>query len=214
MNKLLLALVVFVSAVSVQAAGLMRITEYMYNGTATGGVGEFVEFTNIGDAAVDMTGWSFDDSSRLAGSQSLSAFGVVQPSQSVILTDATAPDFKTQWGLINTVVIGGNANNLGRADEINLYDGSNTLIDRLTYDDQTLGSPRTNKVSAWTALANLASNDSTKWQLSVAGDAQHSYTSTLGDLGNPGTYVVPEPVTAMLLTLGGMVCAARRRARA
>lgn len=34
-------------------------------------------------------------------------------------------------------------NNLGRADEINLYDGAGQLVGRLTYDDQTIGGPRT-----------------------------------------------------------------------
>ena len=33
--------------------------------------GEFIELMNIGNTPIDMTGWSFDDSSRTAGSFSI-----------------------------------------------------------------------------------------------------------------------------------------------
>ena len=46
--------------------GVMRITEFMYSGTN----GEFVEFTNVGNAALDLSGWSFDDDSRTPGNDS------------------------------------------------------------------------------------------------------------------------------------------------
>jgi hypothetical protein len=47
---------------------------------------------------------------------------VVAPGQSVILTDETASDFATIWELSDVKIIGGNTANLGRNDEINLYD--------------------------------------------------------------------------------------------
>lgn len=59
----------------------IQITEYSYQSAN----GEFVEFTNTGNSAVNMTGWSFDDNSRIAGSFSLSGFGVVKPGESVII---------------------------------------------------------------------------------------------------------------------------------
>ena len=43
------------------ATPVVAITEWMYNGD------EFVEFTNLSSAPVDMAGWSFDDNSRIAG---------------------------------------------------------------------------------------------------------------------------------------------------
>ncbi len=114
----------------------MRITEWMYSG----GDGEFVEFTNVGSTAIDMAGWSFDDDSENPGTVDLSGFGAVMPGKSVILTDADAAAFDSAWGLSGSVgIIGGNGTNLGRADEINLYDSSDNLVDRLTYDDQSLG---------------------------------------------------------------------------
>ena len=46
-----------------RADAAIRITEWMYSGDD----GEFIEFTNTGAAAVDLTGWSFSDSARTPG---------------------------------------------------------------------------------------------------------------------------------------------------
>ncbi|MEP7043099.1 MAG: DUF3616 domain-containing protein [Dokdonella sp.] len=166
------------------AAAQMRITEYMYGGAN----GEFVEFTNVGSAAVDMTGWSFDDSSRIPGSQDLSVYGTVAPGESVIFTETNADTFRTAWSLCAAVkVIGGNTNNLGRDDEINLYDASGQQVDRLTYgDDTALGGVRTNGFSGWVNAAGLGNNIATDWTLSIVGDAEGSYASSGGDIGSPG----------------------------
>ena len=172
---------------AITVAGAMRITEFMYNGAGTG-AGEFVEFTNIGGTAVDMTGWSFDDNSRTAGSENLSGFGTVQPGESVIFTELTVSDFRTKWNLCPTIkIVGGSTNGLGREDEINLYDASNTLIDRLTYGDQTYsaGSIRTTAKSGWVSLAGLGANDITKWTLSSNGDSEGSYVTTTTEIGSP-----------------------------
>ncbi|MHA4807422.1 lamin tail domain-containing protein [Flavitalea flava] len=163
----------------------IRITEYMYSGAN----GEFVEFTNVGNSPVDMTGWSFDDATRNLGVHYLTAFGVVQPGESVIVTETTPVSaFRAAWGLCAGVKItGGYTNdNLGRADEINLYDSTNTLVDRLTYNDQTLGGPRTQNKSAWVSAAGLGANTPAQWTLSAAGDAEGSFVSSGGDIGSPG----------------------------
>lgn len=192
------------------ALGVMRITEWMYNGD------EFIEFTNVGDASVDMTGWSFDDNSRAAGSVSLSAFGLVAVGESVILSEFDAVTFRANWGLAPSVdVIGSNTNNLGRADELNLYDGSSALVDRLTYDDATIGGPRTQNLSANIALANLGLNLANLAVASVNGDAYGSYLSAppAGFPANPGQYLpIPEPTTVTLMGLGllGLTGASRR----
>ncbi|MEO8458967.1 MAG: lamin tail domain-containing protein [Dokdonella sp.] len=172
------------SACALPAAAQMRITEYMYTGVGP----EFVEFTNVGAAAVDMTGWSFDDNHRLPGAINLTTFGTVAAGESVILTDAsTAAAFRTAWTLCDAVkVIAGNTEGLGRADEINLYDAQQQLVDRLTYDDQTLGGPRTNGFSAWVSAAGIGMNMPQQWTLSAAMDGEGSYASASGDIGSPG----------------------------
>lgn len=174
--------------IDIEIKGAIRITEYMYNGKGKGNIGEFVEFTNVGGTPVNMTGWSFDDKTRMPGSQSLSAFGIVQPGQSVIFTDNTDTTFRTDWNLCVPIkIIGGNTNNLARADEINLYDAANQLVDRLTYDDQIFtGSIRTNKISGWVIPSGLGTNTPINWVLSAANDSEGSTVSSAGDIGSPG----------------------------
>ncbi|HTI92476.1 MAG TPA: DUF3616 domain-containing protein [Puia sp.] len=163
---------------------LMRITEYMYGGAN----GEFIEFTNVGASAIDMTGWSFSDNGETPGAVSLTAFGIVKPGESVILTETAAGTFRTDWALCNgQKIIGGNTTNLGRADEINLYDQNELLVDRLTYDDQTLGGVRANNASAWVSPAALGKNISSAWTLSTVGDGEGSVRSVGNDIGSPGT---------------------------
>jgi len=177
-------------------AGLgMVITEYMYTGPG----GEFIEFTNVSDQPIDMTGWKFDDSSAGRGAIApfdLSAFGVVAPGESVVLTEADAEEFRAAWSLdASTRIVGDlaaeNGNNLGRNDEINIYDADENLVDRLTYGDQDFpGSVRTQGASGWT-IEGIGQNDALAWILSAVGDGQASYLSTGGDIGSPGIFIVP-----------------------
>ncbi|HVD99500.1 MAG TPA: lamin tail domain-containing protein [Cytophagaceae bacterium] len=172
-------------AMNISIAGAIRITEFMYKGGGTGGLGEFVELTNVGGTAVDMTSWSFDDNSETPGSMGLGAFGTVQPGESVIFTEIDAATFRSNWHLCSGIkVIGNNTQGLGNGDEINIYDASNTLVDRLTYPGT--GAIITSSVSAWVSLAGLGANDISKWTLSVVGDGEQSGTSTLGEKGSPG----------------------------
>jgi predicted extracellular nuclease len=215
MKKLFLVTAAMLLASPTWAAVL--ISEWAYSGAN----GEFVEFTNYGPGAVDFTGWSFDDDSRTPGSTDLSAFGVVAAGEAVILTDVAEADFRTAWGLDAAVkIIGGNLVNLGRNDEINLFNGPDAtlnLADRLTFGDQNIaGTIRTQNVSGnpGTAAA-LGANNVAQWVLSASGDSFGSHTSVGGDIGNPGTApfytAIPEPATAALIGLMMMGFAVRRR---
>jgi hypothetical protein len=173
-----------------------------------------------GSSAVDFTGWSYDDESRLVGGFDLSGFGLVGAGESVVITEIEAPTFRLDWSLAAGVkVLGGFTNNIGRADELNLFDGTGSLVDRLAYGDATIGGPRTQNVSgrAITAAA-LGANDAKQWMLSSVGDTEGSYKSLSDAVGSPGVTAfaaaVPEPETyAMLLAgLGLIGFVARRRA--
>lgn len=171
--------------------GGMRFTEYMYSGAG----GEFVEMTNFSDSTVDMTGYSFDDDRAIAGNFSLSAFGTVQPGESVIVCESAAETFRTAWGISPSVKIIGNlgntagGNNLARNDELNLFASGGAVVDRLTYGDQTFtGTLRAQNASGQPTHASIGQNDVTLWQKSVLADLFGSWRSTGNDLGTPGYY--------------------------
>ncbi|MEK6675037.1 MAG: IPTL-CTERM sorting domain-containing protein [Planctomycetota bacterium] len=162
------------------------ITEYMHAGTGA----EYIEFTNVGIAAVDMTGWSFDDSSNIPGTVDLSAFGIVNPGESVILTTDTAANFNTTWSLSGVDVIGGNTEILDLNDQINLYNQVNNLVERLTYGTTNFpGSIEASGASGWPCMEAIGADMIYDWALSFVADAQNSYTSGSGDVGNPGTFL-------------------------
>jgi len=180
----------------------MRITEYMYKGTG----GEFVELTNIGLSAINLSGWSYDDDSRIPGIFSLTGFGLVQSGESVVFTESSASTFRSDWALPATVkILGGVTNNIGSSDEINIYDASNTLVDRLTYSSSILS---TNGVSGNPgSAAVIGANAISDWVYSAPGDVFGSYASMSGngDVGNPGSFAaVPEPAN-MILFVGPLM---------
>lgn len=203
--------VVGIVVVLAQAAlGDMVISEWMYSGAN----GEFVEFTNTGPGPVDMTNWSYSDTDAEPGDVSfLDVFGLVQPGESVILTESDPATFRTAWGLAESVKVSGpnTDSNLGRNDMINLYDAGGNLIDQLSFGDQTYpGTPRTQNRSC-----NIPATDfgytvaQTTWVIAGWGDEYGSWTSAGYDVGSPGIAVLPEPATLALFMLCGL--AARRR---
>jgi predicted extracellular nuclease len=204
------ALLAATLVVSGAANASIQITEWMYSGYGP----EFIEFTNVGPTPIDLTGWSYDDDSRIPGTVSLSAYGVVAPGESVILTEGTETVFRTQWGLAPTVkIIGNNTANIGRADEINIFDATNSLVDRLAYNDQAGQGPRTQYKSCNIPASGYGFQVAqSSWVLASVGDAYGSWMSTTGDIGSPGM-VIPEPGALFGLGLGlvGMAGYIRRR---
>jgi LPXTG-motif cell wall-anchored protein len=187
------ALAVALPAAAQAAAPDVKITEWMYNPATSSG--EFFEFTNLSSAPVSLAGWSFSDSARSPGAVPLASLGTLAAGQSAIVTESADTTFRTEWGLgAGVKILAGNAVNLGRSDEINLFDGPDAtanLVDRLTYNDAGTGTvkgPRTAGTSGVpTTAAALGANDATQWQLSAVGDSEASWASTGGDIGSPGT---------------------------
>jgi len=175
----------------------MQLTEWMYAGNH----GEFVEFTNRSLQPIDMSNWVLKDDQLALPGLNLSAFGLVQPGESVVVTEAVATAFKAAWNLpenakvigeLGSVGVGGA--NYGRSDQVNLFDSAGALVDRLSYGDQTFpGSIRTQNISGQAPCSALGQNTVQDWVLSVVGDVYGSAQSeptgaNLRDLGSPGRY--------------------------
>ncbi len=166
----------------------IKITEYMYSGAD----GEFFELTNMSASPLDLSGWSMDDQSGDPGTFDLSAAGIIAPGQSILVTDNDPVTFAGAWGLAGATVLGPNqVSNLGRNDQINIFDASGQLVDQLTYGDQQFpGSPRAKNFSAQACLEALGADDPFQWNLAVDGDIFGATTSAGGDVGSPGLHVL------------------------
>jgi hypothetical protein len=188
----------------------IKITEWMYKSAdvANDGIGEFVEISNVGSTAVDLTGWSEDDSTGHPGVHSMSAFGVIAGGESVIMTEISVAAFRTEWNLDPSVKVisYGSKDNLGSSDAINIYNASNQLIDSLTYG--SVGPTTSGTSGRPGSAAALGANNSALWVRSTIGDADNSYMSASGSVGSPGfsalaIAAVPEP-SGVALVLAGM----------
>jgi hypothetical protein len=211
MKRVFTILAVAVTALAAgRAHAAIQITEWMYSGIP----GEYIEFTNTGATPVDLTGWSFTDSIRTIGQVPLAPLGTVAAGESFIITESPAATFRTAWELAPSVkVLGDNIVNLGRSDEINIYNGT-TLSDRLTFDDQGIvGSIRTqNKGGVPSSPAALGAQNVLLWQLAAVGDGFGSKATADGNIGNPGMFTqVPEPASLALAGLGAVAIATLRR---
>jgi hypothetical protein len=184
-----------------QARGAVRITEFMVSGS------EFVELTNVGPAAVDMTNWSYDDSTRVPGTVFFGTrIGAVGGNESIILTFESEAGLRAKWTLPSGVRVfdmfksSGTELNLG-GDEINIFDSSSALADRLTFPGGGTFTG-TSGMSGNIPLSALGTNQNSQTVASALGDAFGSYGSTpAGFPGNPGIYTpVPEPTTLAVAT--------------
>ncbi len=176
----------------------VQITEYLYSGNH----GEFVELTNRSATPIDLTGWSLKDDQVNLDGFSLTPAGLLQPGESVIITEAVEAAFRAAWNLPANIkiigqlgAIGVGGQNYGRSDQINVYDSGGALVDRLTYGDQTIpGSIRAQNISGQAPCSALGQNTIASWVLSAVGDVYGSVQSNptptnLRDIGSPGLFV-------------------------
>ncbi len=178
----------------------IQITEVAYGGLASGihayagdsGDGEYLELTNVGDAAQDMTGW-YDDVAQgtsAANRLDLSGFGTVQPGESVIITDLSAADFRTEWGLRSSVKV--ITDKQGVTPAVTMNGGPDTIAignasgvaDTLSY---VAGDLSAKGVAAFVNAGQLAATSLTSgWtKTALVGDSEGSWTSVSGAVGSP-----------------------------
>ncbi len=111
---------------------------------------DWFEVTNVGGAAVDMTGWKMDDNSNsFALSVPIVGIGSVAPGQSVILiegTSTTATSFVATWfggsppaGFVIGSYSGSGVGLGASGDAVNLFNPSGALITGVQFGAATTG---------------------------------------------------------------------------
>ncbi|RYD20530.1 MAG: lamin tail domain-containing protein [Verrucomicrobiaceae bacterium] len=180
------------------------ITEVMY----TGLFGEFIEVTNTASALVDLDGWRFDDNSAdfATATELFDTTTELGLNETIVITEVSAAVFTQAWftdaghatpgGLV--AIFENNSNNLGRNDEVNIYNDGGTPVDKLTFNDQAATGtnprgPRTEEFSAVPGVSTvLGDNIFKNWVLSAVGTGNAwkagAAAPVPGSVGSPGQY--------------------------
>ncbi len=176
-------------------------------------VADWFELTNDGSAAVDITGWTFDDSSNaFASSVALTGLTQIAAGQSVVFVEGdatTTTNFITAWfgnNVPSDFAIGSySGSGIGLSsggDAVNIFNSAGTVIANVSFNAATLGVTFDNRAKINNGLVNALS------VLNVGG-AFNSLSG--GELGSPGRIAaVPEP-SGLIVCLGCLPLLVRRR---
>lgn len=205
-------------AIQSQASAAIVISEVHPSGSGNSTYqADWIELTNTGAAAVDITGWRIDDSSdTFATAFPLRGVTSILPGQSVVFTEGNASGstdatihaaFQTAWfgGSIPAgFAIGGyGGSGLGLStggDGVSIFDSIGTPIASVTFGAST-------DAITFDNAAGLSGPISALSAVGVNG-AFNSLTGN--EIGSPG--LVPEPATIGLLGLGCLALIRRRQA--
>jgi len=183
------------------AATNIQITEIAYGGkvgsSATGGDGEYVELTNEGTVAQDLTGWTYDTGATTpAAGTGIPLSGTLAAGASLIVTDVTADEFRAEWGLKPSVqVVSNNKTHTldGGPNGAYVFDASGSVADQVTYASGAF--PNKKGEAKYPTTATSAPDLSSGWADETVDGAQGSWTSANGAVGSPGasTYGTSTP---------------------
>jgi Lamin Tail Domain len=206
------------ASIASSASANLRITEVM---SSSNGLGlptpDWIEVTNYGASAVDLTGWRIDDGSfSFAVSAALNGIASIGAGESVIFIESAAgagiAGFRTHWGGLSGVQVGYySGSGLGFSsggDGACLFDSGGAILSQVSFGVATSGS---SFFYGWDAAGVL--DPSYTAVVSTVGTLGTQVTvASTGDTASAGTAlsVVPAPGALALLALGGM---ARRRRR-
>src|SRR5215831_17393898 len=116
-----------VVAAPAHGAALIRISEWPHVGD------ELVDLTQVGAPPQDGTRWSVGDATEVRGPGSASTLA---PHMSARIGERSGELFRAAWDLsVNLAILAENAQNPGRAGEIDRYDASTALAERVTHGD-------------------------------------------------------------------------------
>ena len=188
------------------ATAQIKITEAMSN-SGTGGTNDWIELTNYGSTAVDITGWKMDDSSyAFANAVGLVGVTSIPAGKSVIFLETDAPDtdipaFKTFWGSSLDNVSVGSYPSSGKSvglssggDGVIIFDALGVEINRVAVPSATssLGKSFYWSCKADGSVVDVAVISSVG---TITGTISNQITVTsanvvLGNIGSPGTAIV------------------------
>lgn len=182
----------------------LLITEILSNesGSAPAGAEDYWELTNLGSSSVDLSGYKWTDSSG-ADIVTIPNGISIAAGESIIFTAALAVDFRTWWGITESVqVISAQtpAPGLGSSDGVKLLDPADTQVLFLSY--AAAGFKQPNGTDSAGGHAGISAGGSLAYQSLVwdpaSGSEDPRYTfatgTTLGtfvaaigaDIGSPG----------------------------
>ena len=200
----------------------LRITEAM-SSSGMGGTADWWEVTNYGSSAVDITGWTFDDSTFASGtSVALNGVTSINAGESVAFLETTTLDsgtvatlissFRTFWGgSAASAQIGYYAGSgvsfSSNGDGIVMFSGTGAeTTPRVSFGAATTGSTF---YYAYDAAGDPTTSPNTNAVVSTVGtlNGQSTFASATTvpqNIGSPGTAVaaVPEPSSVALLAIG------------
>lgn len=220
MKKSLLGSIALLTLVVVPAHAAITITEVAPWASGNSPVAaDWFELTNTGASAINIAGWSVDDSSATAGIAPLTGVTSIAAGQSVIFIEgngsANATFITTWFGA--TAPAGftiGNYSGSGiglstSGDGVNIFNAANAL-------QASVGFGAADSTSPFQTFDNAAGLTGTISQLSAVGVNGAFLSATGNEIGSPGAIAaVPEPanVAMMLAGLGLIGVAVRKRQR-
>ncbi len=190
----------------IAAATSVVISEIMYNPASdetAPGVGEWMEIVNTGSAAVDISGWLFDDEDAT----NWSAFPngtILNPYQAAVVFDidfTTAATFRSEWSVPSSALVigvhwGSLSNSPGPGNEvIQLLNNVGVQMDVVNYDDASPWPGPADGPSIYLKNLNADNSNGANWARSATGVAgavsPSGPTFATADIGSPGRFFLP-----------------------
>ncbi|MFM1882908.1 MAG: hypothetical protein RJA05_1317 [Planctomycetota bacterium] len=209
--KSALIVVGLVAAVASPAFATIRITEVM-SSSGSGGTADWIEVTNYGTSAVDITGWKMDDNSfSFANSVALLGISTLGAGETVIFFEGAAGDvagFRNFWGGLSGVQVGfysGSGVSFGSSgDAAVLFNGSGAeASNRASFGAASSGKSFYFDTGSDTGIVSVVGTIGTQVTFATTGVPVNT--------GSLGTAIgVPAPGALALLAVAGI---AGRRSR-
>jgi uncharacterized protein YjiK len=179
------------------ASGSLLITEIHSDG-----LWDFWELTNTGTAAVDLSGYKWDDDSRNASDAAavLIPNGTsIAPGESIVFAGASvgsAATFRTAWNIPNTVQVIVGGPNFGGGDAVALFGPAPTFTEQLYLSYAAGGFTRTTGVAATGGHAGLSAGGTATqamiWDTASTGSPRYTFAtgSNFGSFAASGSTTV------------------------